>query len=508
MAKWLVPLCIALFMEYDTVTLPDHLREGCDKGGRWQLKNARFRRAVCDYLQLQWVSCSGDGNCFFESVCMLLRSVGIQPDLTAPQLRANVVQYLRLCPLSTQDLPERICTEMLDELSEPLVCSNHGRFNGFRLNGFVPTSIAEYIDASACDNVWVRGLHWLRAISYLHEVRVGVVIYGQLIVRYIGAGEKTIHLYKVDAETHWDPLLPVAYAPPSFQPLTGSSAPPQAALSSSDDDDDEHEVVTNADELQSQAQASDAPAPAPDGPAPAPTVIISSSSSESDVSPLPKQPPATALQGVHSSSRRRRIKCETHISSSSDSDVESFDAANSTHAKDQLLDMLSRCHVNGHFRCINSRAHYVYCKCSICGCTAAVKQSKVDPKRWVVSAVSQTARHPCSGSPAPAPLLAIPSPSVDPVLRLLQLPSVSVIPAVPTATCCSCQDQCQPDVMFKCPNPSAHLLCPECFEGNVSSQFGEDILKFINNNCAIFCSFCSSSNRETTPYNMQALIPR
>jgi hypothetical protein len=33
-------------------------------------------------------------------------------------------------------------------------------------------------------------------------------------------------------------------------------------------------------------------------------------------------------------------------------------------------------------------------------------------------------------------------------------------------------------------------------------------LKFINNNCAIFCSFCSSSNRETTPYNMQALIPR
>jgi hypothetical protein len=228
---------------------------------------------VCDYLQLQWFSCSGDGNCFFESVCMLLRSVGIQPDLTAPQLRANVVQYLRLCPLSTQDLPERICTEMLDELSEPLVCSNHGRFNGFRLNGFVPTSIAEYIDASACDNVWVRGLHWLRAISYLHEVRVGVVIYGQLIVRYIGAGEKTIHLYKVDAETHWDPLLPVAYAPPSFQPLTGSSAPPQAALSSSlisstDDDMTAPSAIPQCTFPQSETssqervgQASDAPAP-------------------------------------------------------------------------------------------------------------------------------------------------------------------------------------------------------------------------------------------------------
>ena len=444
---------------------------------------------------------------------------------------------------------------MLDELSEPLVCSNHGRFNGFRLNGFVPSSIAEYIDASACDNVWVRGLHWLRAISYLHEVRVGVVIYDQLIVRYIGAGEKTIHLYKVDAETHWDPLLPVAYAPPSFQPLTGSSAPPQAALSSSDDDSSSRPqkappllVTDNAalplglvrsscfkhlegslGELQSQAQASDAPAPAPDGPAPAPTVIIISSSNDESLS-LPrlrprgtprmqcdldprKAPgecdPFTALQCTlsHAAVVRRTAKKE-QSSSSSDSDVESFDAANATNARIELLNIFSRCHVNGHVRCINSRADYVYCKCSTCGCTAAVKQSKVHPKKWVVSAISERARQPCSGSPAPAPLPAILSPSVNPVLPLLPLPSVSVIPAVPTATCCSCQDQFQPDVMFTCPNPSAHLLCLECFELNVSSQFGQDILKFINRNCAIICSFCSSDNRETTPYNMQSLIPR
>lgn len=208
-------IAVSLFMEYNSVTLPDHLREGCDKGS-WKHKNARFRRAVCDYLGLKWFSCSGDGNCFFESVCMLLRSVSIQPDLTAVQLRANVVQYLRLCPGSTQDLSERIHIEMLDELSEPLVCSTRGRLNGINLNGFVPTSVEEYLDASACDNVWVRGLHWLRAISFLHEVRVAVVINDQLIIRYIGAGEKTIHLYKVDAETHWDPLLPFAYVPPSL----------------------------------------------------------------------------------------------------------------------------------------------------------------------------------------------------------------------------------------------------------------------------------------------------
>ncbi len=211
-----------LFMDYYTETLPEHLSEGCEKGS-WKVRNARFRRALCDYLELKWFNCSGDGNCFFEAVCMLLRSVSIQPDLTAAQLRADVVQYLRLCPGSTQDLPERITIEMEDELSEPLVCSTRGRLNGAKLNGFVPSSVAEYLDASACDKVWVRGLHWLRAISYLYEVRVAVIINGQHLVRYIGAGEKTIHLYKFDAETHWDPLLPIAYAPPSLRPSTLSS---------------------------------------------------------------------------------------------------------------------------------------------------------------------------------------------------------------------------------------------------------------------------------------------
>ena len=212
----------SLIMEYYTAQLPEHLSEGCDKG-RWKLRNALFRRAVCGYLELKWHSCSGDGNCFFEAVCMCLRSVG-KPDLTAAQLRADVVQYLRLCPGSTQDLPERICAEMFDEISEPLVCSTRGRLNGVKLNGFLPGTVAEYLDASACDSVWVRGMHWLRAVSFLHEVQVAVVINGQQMIRYIGNGDKTIHLYKVDAETHWDPLLPAAYAFPSLLPLPPAHA--------------------------------------------------------------------------------------------------------------------------------------------------------------------------------------------------------------------------------------------------------------------------------------------
>ena len=81
---------------------------------------------------------------FFESACMLLHSLSIRPDLTAAQLRADVVQYLRLCPGSTQDLPERILIEMSDELSVPLVCSTRGRLNDTRLDGFVPTSSINY----------------------------------------------------------------------------------------------------------------------------------------------------------------------------------------------------------------------------------------------------------------------------------------------------------------------------------------------------------------------------
>jgi hypothetical protein len=86
---------------------------------------------------------------------------------------------------------------MEDELGLELSCSNHKLFNGRRLNGYVPTTIDEYLDASSHDGVWVQGIHWLRAISFLFEVRVGVLIYGQPIVRFFGTGSVTIFLYKV-----------------------------------------------------------------------------------------------------------------------------------------------------------------------------------------------------------------------------------------------------------------------------------------------------------------------
>ena len=202
-------------MQYSTESLPQLVFEGCDKGN-FATKNARFREAVCKHFKLQWVSVAGTGNCFFESICILLRAASIQETarLTARELRGNVVEFFRACSDSTQDLCERVVIEINAELNEKLVCSTHARNNGMRVNGFAPCTIAEYLDAVAIDGVWVQGWHWLRAISFLYAVRVAVVIYGHEVVRFFGEGEgPPIYLYKVDAETHWDALAPLSDVP-------------------------------------------------------------------------------------------------------------------------------------------------------------------------------------------------------------------------------------------------------------------------------------------------------
>lgn len=198
------------------------------------------------------------------------------------------------------------------------------------------------------------------------------------------------------------------------------------------------------------------------------------------------------------------------------SDV-SFDAADASAAKDEILRVFGTVHANGRVRCINSRHNYVYCKCSQCGATAACKPST--SRKWAFSSISDLARNPCTGlnqsvhvtvqrdSPAPtsstisgAPFLVAPAPS-------LYSPPVQF---PPTSTCCICEDKFQRDVLFECPNPAAHLMCQDCFESNVSSQFGEDIQAFINRNCEIICSYCSCETRDqrSEPFNMQALMPR
>ena len=193
-------------MEYSTEELPPHVLDGCDKGN-FQTRNARFRAAVCQHLKLQWVSVGGTGNCFFESICLQLPSAGDR--VNARDLRRNLIQLFRECSDTTQPVLERIYMEIAGELGQQLVCSTHASINGRRINGLAPATVAEYLDACSADGVWTQGFHWLRAVSYLHDVRIGVVIYGHPIVRFFGDGPRTIWLYKVDAgKCSCSPFLP------------------------------------------------------------------------------------------------------------------------------------------------------------------------------------------------------------------------------------------------------------------------------------------------------------
>lgn len=187
-------------MQYATEDLPQTMLDALEEGkGNWMVKNARYRRAVCEHLGLQWKSVNGSGNCFFESVCLLLNAAGVvgAEALTPSQLRLDVVRLFEICIDSPRAFCERVQAEIEFEMTQPLVCSTRAKMFGENVNRLVPGTIVRYLEASKLDGVWVTGWQWLRAISFIHQVRVGVVINGQGIVRFFGEGQKTIYLYKV-----------------------------------------------------------------------------------------------------------------------------------------------------------------------------------------------------------------------------------------------------------------------------------------------------------------------
>jgi hypothetical protein len=56
----------------------------------------------------------------------------------------------------------------------------------------------------------------MRGVSYLYNVRVAVIVFGNDAVRYFGEGDVTVYLYKFDTETHYDALIPLRTLPPSL----------------------------------------------------------------------------------------------------------------------------------------------------------------------------------------------------------------------------------------------------------------------------------------------------
>jgi hypothetical protein len=192
---------IALPMDYTTENLPQEVIDTlAGYMGNFSTKNARFRRAVCEHLGLEWRGVNGSGNCFFDSICLLLRAVGAAgaDALTPIRLRQDVVHLFHACVSDPHPLCERIAVELEFEASQPLICSSRAKMQtGEKVHGLNPVTVPRYLEACAVDGVWVTGSHWLRAISVLHSVRVGVVIFGQEIIRFFGEGQQTILLYKV-----------------------------------------------------------------------------------------------------------------------------------------------------------------------------------------------------------------------------------------------------------------------------------------------------------------------
>jgi len=182
-----------------------------------------------------------------------------------------------------------------------------------------------------------------------------------------------------------------------------------------------------------------------------------------------------------------------------------FQASNKDAARDLVLSRFRSIHPGGKCRCTNSRANYVYtvCKC----CNAVMAASLVARGEWWVITRAPLSQ-PCSGSLLPAAVTAV-VPPLPPTPLPVQPP--------PAAKCCICSDDFQRDVLFECPNPAAHLMCQECFEGDISSQFGEDIQAFINRKCEVMCTYCSCERTRRgiagdptplIPFNMQALVSR
>jgi len=178
----------------------------------------KYRDAVCRHLHLRLKRCSGSGNCFFESCALLLPSLR----LDANTLRQQAIAFLRECVHAEHGaLGERCLFEIESELNEELIGAKKQTF---------PLTPEAYLNASASNRVWVAGMglglgfwvclgltpqpgyHWVRAVSALHQVCIGVVIHGFEHVTLFGdSALPRVYVYKKDAETHYDALLPVLH---------------------------------------------------------------------------------------------------------------------------------------------------------------------------------------------------------------------------------------------------------------------------------------------------------
>ena len=381
------------------------------------------------------------------------------------------------------------------------------------------------------------GFHWLRAVSVMFEVNVAVHIYKWEHVMVFGENDPSrprIAVWKSDAETHFEPLVPVHCkrwlcrpVPQVTQFPDVSDATALLAL---------RQLTLHPDWISVQSAAF--PPTPPQSPSPAassPLVIHvsdgeeivaspsntrrvskrlsmrstkvyadsdddSSSSTDEHVSKSESGPPAHPAPApcVHKTSGRvrqtARMQCKQSDSSASDDDAllhppiplgphlgvgVMFSAPGYVRdkfpqAKDWLLQAFRSSHVGGHVVCDNSRFDYISAKCTK-GCEARAAVTLKQPlsaEIWFVTTVKNGADAACRSSLPPPP------------------PAGPTAPPRPTSppqdqmACCCCFD----DVTKYIACDSGHATCWTCMDTSIALQCqGVDFIR----NRGIACPGCT-----------------
>jgi hypothetical protein len=143
---------------YSTENLPPHEFNGSE--------TKKYREWVCSLFDLYFMPIGGDGNCFFESVTTLLALVhnhlGKLHNIDATDLRRRCIEWLRNCSGREGPVFEQCMDHMAHELAHALTMLQQNKWVSRK-----PESLADYLDWSSKDRVWVQGRN--PAIHHRHH---------------------------------------------------------------------------------------------------------------------------------------------------------------------------------------------------------------------------------------------------------------------------------------------------------------------------------------------------
>ena len=205
---------------YGTEDLPDTVRTFK------RTETRRYREAVCYAFNLHYKQIDGDGNCFFASCGAAFKHVHhvagghevpsrLMRNLCCTWLRRCVreegleVHLLQEVNISSPGIPipsalrSEVCKSMQAVLKYQVVGAPT------KSGKVLTSSICNYLDYSEHEGVWVEGFHWLYAVATLYNVCIVVIVNGHEHTHVYGNRNSVrIYLYKFDAQTHYDVLLP------------------------------------------------------------------------------------------------------------------------------------------------------------------------------------------------------------------------------------------------------------------------------------------------------------